>query len=78
MVGGSGNEFPWSDWFLSPQIRFDSADIRMEHLKVARPGMAMSHEHLEKIFQLCVCANGKLFLAPSHGICAGDDQTVCR
>ncbi|KAK7865842.1 hypothetical protein R5R35_001293 [Gryllus longicercus] len=31
------------------------------------------------IYQLCVCSNGKLFLAPPEGLCAADeDSDVCR
>ena len=70
--------------FLSPQIHLDSSNIRMANLKTAPPMTAGSasaasrHEHAHRIYQLCACANGKLFLAPSHGVCAGDDQTVCQ
>lgn len=35
-------------------------------------------QHHHKIYQLCACSNGKLFLAMSHSICAGDESTVCR
>ncbi|XP_044730838.1 zeta-sarcoglycan [Chrysoperla carnea] len=32
-----------------------------------------------QIFQLCVCGDGKLFLAPSHGTCSTDEANrVCR
>ncbi|XP_058823864.1 uncharacterized protein LOC131684750 [Topomyia yanbarensis] len=31
-----------------------------------------------KIYQLCACSNGKLFLAPAHSICATDDSAICR
>ncbi|XP_055525776.1 uncharacterized protein LOC129718754 [Wyeomyia smithii] len=31
-----------------------------------------------KIYQLCVCSNGMLFLAPAHSICATDDSAICR
>lgn len=34
-------------------------------------------QHHHKIYQLCACSNGKLFLAMSHSICAGDVTTVC-
>lgn len=34
-------------------------------------------QHHHKIYQLCACSNGKLFLAMSHSICAGDVSTVC-
>ncbi|EAT42667.1 AAEL005840-PA [Aedes aegypti] len=31
-----------------------------------------------KIYQLCACSNGKLFLAPAHSICTADDSAICR
>lgn len=34
-------------------------------------------QHHHKIYQLCACSNGKLFLAASHSICAGDESTIC-
>ncbi|XP_055585146.1 uncharacterized protein LOC129737982 isoform X2 [Uranotaenia lowii] len=39
-------------------------------------GGASSHGN--KIYQLCVCSSGKLFLAPAHSICAADDSAICR
>lgn len=37
-------------------------------------GSAAQH----KVYQLCACSNGKLFLAMSHSVCAGDEASVCR
>ncbi|XP_052860572.1 delta-sarcoglycan [Anopheles cruzii] len=31
-----------------------------------------------KIYQLCACASGKLFLAAANSICAADDTAICR
>lgn len=43
-----------------------------------QPGQQQQPHHHHKIYQLCACSNGKLFLAMSHSICAGDESTVCR
>ncbi|KAJ6641607.1 Delta-sarcoglycan [Pseudolycoriella hygida] len=59
-------------------IRLDSASVFLPNLKIAQPptsGVSSTHEHNHKIYQLCVCGNGKLFLALSHSICAGDEST---
>ncbi|KFB37952.1 AGAP000073-PA-like protein [Anopheles sinensis] len=72
-------------------IRLDSRAIYMPNLKTvhALPGSGSS-SHMSsssslrgessagKIYQLCVCENGKLFLAAPNGICASDDSATCR
>lgn len=76
------------------QIRLDSASILMPNLKIVPSSVSGSSssqplsslhdhhhqpaQHHHKIYQLCACSNGKLFLAMSHSICAGDESTVCR
>ncbi|KAI8118841.1 Delta-sarcoglycan [Lucilia cuprina] len=66
---------------LDGSLRFESSKIFMPNLRTVQlplPGTQQSREHLHRVFQLCACANGKLFLAAPHSICAGDDTTVCR
>ncbi|KAM7349092.1 sarcoglycan delta [Cochliomyia hominivorax] len=66
---------------LDGSLRFESTKIFMPNLRTVQlplPGTPQSREHLHRVFQLCACANGKLFLAAPHSICAGDDTTVCR
>lgn len=64
----------------NPQIHLDTSKIILPNLKVTQPptiGMAQNRDHEHKVYQLCACDNGKLFLASPHTICAGDDKTVC-
>ncbi|XP_067635768.1 probable serine/threonine-protein kinase cdc7 [Eurosta solidaginis] len=66
---------------LDGSLRLESSKILMPNLRTAQPpalGAPQSREHLHRVFQLCACSNGKLFLASPHSICAGDDSTVCR
>ncbi|XP_018802641.1 PREDICTED: delta-sarcoglycan [Bactrocera latifrons] len=66
---------------LDGSLRLESAKILMPNLRTAQPpplGAPQSRDHLHRVFQLCACSNGKLFLAAPHSICAGDDSTVCR
>lgn len=64
------------------QIRLDSGSVLMPNLKTAPPFIpgtsSQSHDHQHKVYQLCACSNGKLFLAGAHSICAGDESTICR
>ncbi|XP_054727526.1 uncharacterized protein LOC129237113 [Anastrepha obliqua] len=66
---------------LDGSLRLESSKILMPNLRTAQPpslGAPQSRDHLHRVFQLCACSNGKLFLAAPHSICAGDDSTVCR
>ncbi|KAH8386932.1 hypothetical protein KR093_003610, partial [Drosophila rubida] len=66
---------------LDGSLRLESSKILMPNLRTAQPpilGSAQSRDHIHRVFQLCACFNGKLFLAAPHSICAGDDSTVCR
>ncbi|XP_002071131.3 delta-sarcoglycan [Drosophila willistoni] len=66
---------------LDGSLRLESSKILMPNLRTAQPpilGTAQNRDHLHRVFQLCACSNGKLFLAAPHSICAGDDSTVCR
>ncbi|XP_021925157.1 delta-sarcoglycan isoform X4 [Zootermopsis nevadensis] len=65
-------------------VRLDSANVYLSGLKTATPTPQSPpprghHPTGHEIYQLCVCSNGKLFLAPPEGLCAADDDsTVCR
>ncbi|KAH8326882.1 hypothetical protein KR074_005862 [Drosophila pseudoananassae] len=66
---------------LDGSLRLESSKILMPNLRTAQPpimGTAQSRDHMHRVFQLCACSSGKLFLAAPHSICAGDDSTVCR
>ncbi|XP_017872532.1 PREDICTED: delta-sarcoglycan [Drosophila arizonae] len=66
---------------LDGSLRLESSKIIMPNLRTAQPpimGSAQNRDHMHRVFQLCACFNGKLFLASPHSICAGDDSTVCR
>ncbi|XP_045526681.1 delta-sarcoglycan-like [Pieris brassicae] len=64
-------------------IRLDAPSIYMPKLKSALPlppPASHTHDpHHQNIYQLCACANGKLFLAPPHGVCAAREESlICR
>ncbi|XP_033609788.1 delta-sarcoglycan isoform X2 [Cryptotermes secundus] len=65
-------------------VRLDSANVYLSGLKTATPTPQPPpsrglHPTRHEIYQLCVCSNGKLFLAPPEGLCAADnDSSVCR
>ncbi|XP_067004748.1 delta-sarcoglycan [Anabrus simplex] len=70
-------------------VRLDSANVFLRGLKTAtmpvpvplpaNPPRGMQMPPRPDIYQLCVCSNGKLFLAPPEGLCAADDDSnVCR
>ncbi|CAO1337825.1 unnamed protein product [Diamesa hyperborea] len=63
---------------ISGSIRFDSDTIIFAGLKTAQPTFYEKNSATHKFYQVCVCQNGKLFLAYSHGICAGDEANLCR
>ncbi|KAG6464264.1 hypothetical protein O3G_MSEX014397, partial [Manduca sexta] len=68
---------------VAGSIRLDAPSIYMPKLKSALPlppSAAHSHDpHHQNIYQLCACANGKLFLAPPHGACvAREESLICR
>ncbi|GAB0087063.1 uncharacterized protein DMENIID0001_013330 [Sergentomyia squamirostris] len=75
---------------IAGSIRLDSANILMPNLKTVQAptnqagippstmGGRPEHQMHNKVYQLCACASGKLFLASPHSVCAGDDSTVCR
>ncbi|CAH0628942.1 unnamed protein product [Chrysodeixis includens] len=68
---------------VAGSIRLDAPSIFMPKLKSALPlppSAAHMHDpHHQNIYQLCACANGKLFLAPPHGACAAREESlICR
>ncbi|KAL4703404.1 hypothetical protein ACJJTC_011193 [Scirpophaga incertulas] len=68
---------------VAGSIRLDAPSIYMPKLKSALPlppSAPHTHDpHHQNIYQLCACANGKLFLAPPHGACAArEDSMICR
>lgn len=50
-------------------IRIEANDIRMPQLRITFPNNLRSDNKFE-IFQLCICKNGKLFLAASESNCS--------
>ncbi|XP_026748263.1 zeta-sarcoglycan-like [Galleria mellonella] len=68
---------------VAGSIHLDAPSIYMPKLKSALPLPASAphaHDsHHQNIYQLCACANGKLFLAPPHGACgAREESLICR
>lgn len=68
---------------VAGSIRLDAPSIFMPKLKSALPlppSTPHTHDpHHQNIYQLCACANGKLFLAPPHGVCAAREESlICR
>ncbi|KAJ8871247.1 hypothetical protein PR048_027553 [Dryococelus australis] len=68
-------------------VRLDSSNVYLPGLRTAKPqigGDASPRQQpprapRHQIYQLCVCSNGKLFLATPEGLCAADDDSlVCR
>ncbi|XP_046394688.1 delta-sarcoglycan-like isoform X2 [Ischnura elegans] len=67
-------------------IRLDSASVMLPMLKLVNPvrrkplssdSDLTGHRRGFEVFQLCVCGNGKLFIAPPRGDCVADGE-VCR
>lgn len=63
---------------IAGQVRLESSSILMPLLPTATSSLKPVQSKPDEIFQLCVCRNGKLFLAPSHSVCAGSEEQVCR
>ena len=69
------------------QIRLDSSAIYMPNLKTVQtvvgggggllPASARG-DGAGKIYQLCACSSGKLFLAAPNSVCTADDSAICR
>lgn len=64
---------------VAGDIRLESSSVLMPSLPTAIPSTRAAQTRSHEIFQLCVCNNGKLFLAPSHTLCAAEENgSVCR
>lgn len=55
-----------------------SSGSSRDHSSSGSSSTASSSSSHSKIYQLCACSNGKLFLAPAHSICTADDSAICR
>ncbi|XP_024939656.1 zeta-sarcoglycan isoform X2 [Cephus cinctus] len=68
-------------------VRIDAKSVFLKGLRTASPRQShtgseqhsRSHQssHEITVYQLCACANGKLFLARPEGVCQADDRSVC-
>lgn len=63
---------------VAGQVRLESSSILMPQLPHATSSPRSIQTKSDEIFQLCVCRNGKLFIAPSHSVCSGSDDHICR
>uniref|UniRef100_A0A182PKX1 Gamma-sarcoglycan n=1 Tax=Anopheles epiroticus TaxID=199890 RepID=A0A182PKX1_9DIPT len=72
---------------VAGSIRLDSSAIYMPNLKTVQtaPGSgggllsaATRGDSTGKIYQLCACSSGKLFLAAPNSVCTADDSAICR
>ncbi|XP_026479845.1 delta-sarcoglycan-like [Ctenocephalides felis] len=74
---------------VAGKIRLESPDVRIPNIRTATPSQPTSHRRQEddrtggrwhQVYQLCACANGRLFLAQPHGLCAARDDSdrICR
>ncbi|CAG9563631.1 unnamed protein product [Danaus chrysippus] len=61
-------------------IKIDAPNIIISNLKEAKVADSPAKNMRKKVYQLCACGSGKLFLAPSDGRCSveEDDQELCR
>ncbi|CAH2063357.1 unnamed protein product, partial [Iphiclides podalirius] len=62
-------------------IKIDAPNIVIENLKIANTSInAQKYNRANKVYQLCACASGKLFLAAPDAICSipENDRELCR
>ncbi|CAG9791928.1 unnamed protein product [Diatraea saccharalis] len=60
-------------------IRIEAQNIVISNLKKANVSNRLQKNiRTMKIYQLCACASGKLFLAAPDGVCASTDDEPCR
>ncbi|RVE43106.1 hypothetical protein evm_012247 [Chilo suppressalis] len=60
-------------------IRIEAQNIIISDLKKANTTTKpQKNVRTMKIYQLCACASGKLFLAAPDGICTSNDDELCR
>ncbi|KAF7992475.1 hypothetical protein HCN44_004819 [Aphidius gifuensis] len=60
---------------LTIQIKFTHDDQRQHYQSIPK-NRSITNEEKLSVYQLCACANGKLFLARPDGICQADN-TIC-
>uniref|UniRef100_A0A182RZ34 Gamma-sarcoglycan n=2 Tax=Anopheles funestus TaxID=62324 RepID=A0A182RZ34_ANOFN len=73
---------------VAGSIRLDSSAIYMPNLKTVQTvgssggssllSAATRSDTAGKIYQLCACSSGKLFLAAPNSVCTADDSAICR
>ncbi|XP_052900291.1 delta-sarcoglycan [Anopheles moucheti] len=75
---------------VAGSIRLDSSAIYMPNLKTVQTvggagaggssllSAATRADTAGKIYQLCACSSGKLFLAAPNSVCTADDSAICR
>uniref|UniRef100_A0A182VVP4 Gamma-sarcoglycan n=1 Tax=Anopheles minimus TaxID=112268 RepID=A0A182VVP4_9DIPT len=72
---------------VAGSIRLDSSAIYMPNLKTVQTvggtsgGLLSGSNRADsagKIYQLCACSSGKLFLAAPNSVCTADDSAICR
>ncbi|KOB52008.1 Uncharacterized protein OBRU01_26694, partial [Operophtera brumata] len=64
-------------------VKIEASDIIIGNLKeavAAEPDRTQKNLRIKKVYQLCVCASGKLFLAAPEAPCVAsvDDVEICR
>ncbi|KAK2720432.1 delta-sarcoglycan-like [Artemia franciscana] len=82
---GDINANAWNDIkFVSTggSVRFEGASVMFQQLRTVVPILkspisSASQTRTHQVFQVCVCSNGKLFLAAADSFCIGD-STVCN
>ncbi|KAM3968373.1 delta-sarcoglycan [Aphomia sociella] len=60
-------------------IRINASNIILDNLKEASVTVEpQRNTWTEKVYQLCACATGKMFLAASDALCEAHDEKLCR
>ncbi|XP_060517761.1 gamma-sarcoglycan-like isoform X2 [Cylas formicarius] len=80
--GGSINTLALNDISFNSAngaIRLQSSSVIVTHLPTAKAQSSPVGSNTFEVFQVCVCENGKLFLADPASICASEnDEQFCR
>lgn len=58
------------------EIQLTHDDQRQQQYQSIRRNQSITNKEKLSVYQLCACANGKLFLAKPDGICEADN-TIC-
>uniref|UniRef100_A0A336MWC4 CSON006999 protein n=1 Tax=Culicoides sonorensis TaxID=179676 RepID=A0A336MWC4_CULSO len=64
----------------SGSVRLDAANINLPNLKLGADQttyLSSMSPSTPIVYQLCVCTNGKLFIAPAKGMCATGESKIC-